>query len=122
MCPSGGMARGGPGGHVHPNGAPRPIALAGILNATVQAQPPIRWGSNRTLPDNRFRTRRKGAAEAAPFLDITLRVAQSSSHDTEALSAAGAVRRRSARTPRLATVWTVESRMARSRLTDQFST
>src|SRR3989442_6132406 len=61
------MTRGGPGGQLPTGGAPRPFALAGIYQNTLQARPPIRWGSNRTPADNRSRTRRKGAAPAAPF-------------------------------------------------------
>ena len=86
-------------------------------------------GRNRTVPDKGFETRKKGAAEAAPSSQIVRALrppsagaTQSSSQETEALSAAGAVRLRKARMPRAPTVWTVERRMARSRLTDQFST
>src|SRR6266542_2805569 len=54
------------------------------------------------------------APTAAPFGHSPLAGGQSSNQDTEAVSAAGAVRRRSARIPREATVWTVDIRMARS--------
>ena len=116
--PPGGWLEGGPAGNCQPDGAPRPFALAGILKTRLQAQPQVPWGTNGTLRDNRFRTRKKGPPER-PLWRVRH---QSSSQDTEALSAAGAVRRRRALMPRDATVWTVDSRMARSRLTDQFST
>src|SRR5256885_1209602 len=121
-----------------PNGAPRPNrARRGIYRVMVRAQPPIGVGANRTVADNRFRTCRKGAAHVAGCPEgrgpppetgegvgyahaqppsasersVFPETIQSSSQDTEALSAAGAVRRRRARTPRAPTVWTVESRM-----------
>src|SRR5437763_5486847 len=100
-----------------------PIALAGIWTFKVQE---TFVGRQREEPDGcgqPVSDTQKGAAEAAPLPAHRRHFAgQSSSHDTEALSAAGAVRRRSARMPREATVWTVDRRMARSRLTDQFST
>src|SRR3989442_15242778 len=101
------MTRGGPGGQLPTGGAPRPFALAGIYENTLQARPPIRWGSNRTPADNRSRTRRKGAAPAAPFRETeSVRPIetqpQSSSQDTEALSAGGRRPRRGARAPRRA--------------------
>jgi len=64
----GGWLEGGPAGNCQPDGAPRPFALARILKTRLQGQPPISRGSKGTARDNRFRTRRKGAAFAAPLL------------------------------------------------------
>src|SRR5437868_14509601 len=106
-----------------PGGARRgPSRSPGVLQTHGTDSGADQGGTNGTLPDNRLRTCRKGAAGAAPFQDLEWSRGQSSSQDTEALSAAGAVVRRSARIPRAPTVWTVDSRMARSRLTDEVST
>src|SRR5687767_3413969 len=123
MCPSGGRNRGGPGGHGASRRRAEAHRVTGIrgfqgtgFTARVAEEEPDGSGQG-------FWTRRKGAASAAPSPTMRTKVkTQSSSQETEALSAAGAVRLRSARIPREATVWTVDIRMARSRLTDQFST
>ena len=125
MCPSGGKKSRGARRHGLPVGAPRPIALAGVKDFKVQerrrrGQREKADGSGQGLPDTE-----KGGRDRDPLSVSKVRISrkcQSRSHDTEALSAAGAVRFRNARMPRPATVWTVDIRMARSRLTDQFST